>query len=579
MKNYTTQYVSEEETGSNDLPFESAEEEEARLAPYRLQVAESYAIVMELCRQANAPEAVRNLVDALIRLSNGRIQFKASDWEVADVHFENKDMKSALKKKVQRWRKRLVDWQTESNITLVQTKPGHLKFNHDREGNAVPENVPCEYRLIVLDLAAKALSSGLSIEAAARKVLSELPVLPSQFGETRTRKWTSARAHKSAMTYIAKTVELGRTEGFGKEVIKDLKEEIDTYFSELDKQSETNSSQVEDESGTNDYTINTPYNNSSIFYDSKCSNNSYGTNNILSTKVPLKEKSMMDKANELASLGFRVFPVHTVVDEVCSCRHGSKCSSKAKHPRIDAFQLNATTDTEQIKQWWRKWRNANIGILTGEYDNRNVVALDVDPKHGGYESLENLVKEFGQLPETLTAITGGEGRHYMFFVPCGVRVPNLQASEKLGAGLDIRGAGGFIVGAGSLHASGNQYRWEDANKPIAAMPKWMVPMVESQPVLDKDSVKPNANEKPKVKTVIAVVPFTNHGQSTNVTVAEGRRNKFLFVKAIGLFHNGYQKAEVDRRVTNWNQKACVPPVSTEELSKLVESAQKTCHRT
>ena len=40
---------------------------------------------------------------------------------------------------------------------------------------------------------------------------------------------------------------------------------------------------------------------------------------------------------------------------------------KGKKPRLGDWPNRATTDAEQITEWWSKWPNANIGVLTGDY--------------------------------------------------------------------------------------------------------------------------------------------------------------------------------------------------------------------
>ena len=59
--------------------------------------------------------------------------------------------------------------------------------------------------------------------------------------------------------------------------------------------------------------------------------------------------SMYDAAIEYAKKGFAVFPLK-YRDKVPLTRNGCK---------------DATTDAAQIKAWWQKYPNANIGLATG----------------------------------------------------------------------------------------------------------------------------------------------------------------------------------------------------------------------
>jgi Bifunctional DNA primase/polymerase, N-terminal len=72
-----------------------------------------------------------------------------------------------------------------------------------------------------------------------------------------------------------------------------------------------------------------------------------------------------------AAQGFRVLPLHHPVrasDEEaggvgCSCGQRS-CSSIGKHPLTPHGLIDATRDPAQLGWWWRRWPNANIGLLT-----------------------------------------------------------------------------------------------------------------------------------------------------------------------------------------------------------------------
>lgn len=69
--------------------------------------------------------------------------------------------------------------------------------------------------------------------------------------------------------------------------------------------------------------------------------------------------------------------------------------------------LDATTDTETIKKWWTEYPNANIGIATGTVNS--ILVIDVDVNHGndvdGTETLRDLERELGKLPDTVEALT------------------------------------------------------------------------------------------------------------------------------------------------------------------------------
>lgn len=176
-----------------------------------------------------------------------------------------------------------------------------------------------------------------------------------------------------------------------------------------------------------------------------------------------------------AALGWPVFPLHTPSGEGCSCL-ASDCKSIGKHPRtMDGFK-SATTEETRIRGWWRTWPLANIGIAAGARSGFFVV--DVDPDKGGDASLGVLLSEHGQLPETVEALTGSGGRHILLAHP-GRPIPN--STSRLGAGLDVRGDGGYIVAAPSLHKAGTTYEWQPGCAPgqcsLALAPEWLLELL------------------------------------------------------------------------------------------------------
>ncbi len=250
--------------------------------------------------------------------------------------------------------------------------------------------------------------------------------------------------------------------------------------------------------------------------------------------------------------GYLVFPLHSIERGVCSCGR-ARCEAPGKHPRIVQWPESASNSPRMIRSWWRRWPNANIGLVTGEVSG--VVVLDVDPRHGGEVSLEELEKEHGPLPETVTSQTGSGGLHLLFSHP-GLRVPN--SAGALGPGLDVRGDGGYIVAPPSLHACGRRYTWDGALHPLTMKP---APM----PVWLKDKML-----RPE-RGILAAFPKSPLSTLVMTGVREGQRNSSL-ARLVGHL----LRHRIDPYVTlgllkSWNQVNCVPPLSEAEMIKTIES--------
>jgi len=133
--------------------------------------------------------------------------------------------------------------------------------------------------------------------------------------------------------------------------------------------------------------------------------------------------------------------------------------------------LDATTDAETIRGWWRRHPQANIGIALAQ---SGLVAIDVDPRNGGVETFEQLQAAHGNLRSSVTAFTGGGGEHHVFVIPPGAQ---LNLPGTLGPGVDLK-ANGYIVAEPSIHPSGRRYDWEASSSPLdgavpSPLPDWL----------------------------------------------------------------------------------------------------------
>jgi hypothetical protein len=180
---------------------------------------------------------------------------------------------------------------------------------------------------------------------------------------------------------------------------------------------------------------------------------------------------------------------------------------KDKTPISKGGFHSATTDIEQITKWWTDHPQANIGIPTGKASG--FVVLDVDPRHGGDESLQELIDKYGDLPDTVEAITGGGGRHILFRNQEGI-----GNKTNFLPGLDARGTGGYIVVSPSLHSSGKRYSWELSSRPdevpLNDIPDWLLHTLKDEPA--------EGQRKPKDHW-LKVLQGSGDGERNNTTTS------------------------------------------------------------
>ena len=108
------------------------------------------------------------------------------------------------------------------------------------------------------------------------------------------------------------------------------------------------------------------------------------------------KRRVFEYAKRYAEKGWAVLPVHTIIEGRCTCGKAD-CSSAGKHPATPRGVKDATTDADQIQQWFANGRVLNIGIAAGAASG--LAVLDIDPKDNGDES----IKQYS-VPDTLEVI-------------------------------------------------------------------------------------------------------------------------------------------------------------------------------
>lgn len=161
-------------------------------------------------------------------------------------------------------------------------------------------------------------------------------------------------------------------------------------------------------------------------------------------------------ALEYARHGFAVFPL----------AEGTKIPLKGSHGKSDA-----TTDEDQIRQWWADHPKANIGIATGS-KSHGLIVIDVDTNPAknkqGRKSLEEWTAEHGEFPPTCVAISGSGGLHYYYRSPL-----KFKSIDNVGGTIHIdqEGEGGSIVAPPSWNKeTGGYYTWQNGENPFKHPP-------------------------------------------------------------------------------------------------------------
>lgn len=239
----------------------------------------------------------------------------------------------------------------------------------------------------------------------------------------------------------------------------------------------------------------------------------------------------LDAAIEYASKGMAVFPL----------------KPRDKKPLTKHGVNDATTDFDTIEKWWKKNPNANIGIACGQISG-GLLVIDLDERENGvsgFDSLHEWESANGELPETARTITGKGGSHILY------RVDHKENNRvDLLDGVDVRSDGGYIVAPPSIHPNGNRYEWEYDP--------------EEYDIAEAD------------ETVMQLLSVGKKVEVDNFTmpdkVGKGSRNDTMYKLACSFQAKNLPDSVIRASMSAANNEMCEPPLSDDELDKIIQSA-------
>lgn len=226
---------------------------------------------------------------------------------------------------------------------------------------------------------------------------------------------------------------------------------------------------------------------------------------------------MLDFALRYAAAGFKVMPIRP----------------RGKLPLTLHGAHDATIEEAQLREWWGKWPDANVGITLG-----GLVVVDIDPRNGGdADALPH------PLPNTCIAQTGGGGSHYLYTAARDVRY-NAHPIP----GVDVKtGSGAYIVVEPSIHESGQRYGWIDESEPWALKPSpapaWL------------------AQSIPQAKPAF------------NGSIPSGSRNDALTSMAGAMRRRGMTAQAIEAALFVENNR-CSPPLDDEDVRRIAASVAR-----
>jgi hypothetical protein len=156
---------------------------------------------------------------------------------------------------------------------------------------------------------------------------------------------------------------------------------------------------------------------------------------------------------EFMEAGYRIFGLYGA-DKAGRCMCGNPhCNAILKHPVASNWQHTPQWSGEQIEVMEITGQLATgYGVLVAD----GLLVVDVDARNGGVQSyarLLELVPEVAGAGLIVETGSGGGSQHLYFRIPANMALAQHHDDYR---GIDFKSSG-FVVGPGSLHASGRRY--------------------------------------------------------------------------------------------------------------------------
>ncbi|MFF3243231.1 bifunctional DNA primase/polymerase [Streptomyces sp. NPDC002870] len=191
---------------------------------------------------------------------------------------------------------------------------------------------------------------------------------------------------------------------------------------------------------------------------------------------------------------------------------------------------DATTDPAGIRALFAAapWATG-YGIACGRPPH-HLIGIDLDTKSStdSVAALQHVaLRHLFTIPETVTVLTPSGGRHLWLTGPPDVVVPN--SASRLAAGIDVRGAGGYLVGPGSVSAHG-AYRLAPGTAELspAPCPRALLRLI-TPPARPHHPTHAASSRPPQGQGLVQFV----------LAAHEGQRNTRLFWAACRAYENGF----------------------------------------
>jgi putative DNA primase/helicase len=190
----------------------------------------------------------------------------------------------------------------------------------------------------------------------------------------------------------------------------------------------------------------------------------------------------LDGALWLTSRGFAVFPVdHPGLQRCAGIGQGhdpATCTQRGKHPAVAFTRSHARTEQQAVALFGGQLRNVGVavGACRGPGGEQLLV---VDSDRPG--AIEDTAARLGHAHTPTMRVHTAKGHHDYYWAP---------ADAPLGNGLgilrgqfdgDVRAGNAYVIGPGSVHATGVIYELDDPEQAPVPAPAWLLTALQTKP--------------------------------------------------------------------------------------------------
>ena len=227
-------------------------------------------------------------------------------------------------------------------------------------------------------------------------------------------------------------------------------------------------------------------------------------------------------------------------------------------------------DELQIKKWWQKHPEANIGIITGAISMLTVIDADSDL---GLQSLNEFISDSLTIPTVKTP----KGYHLYF-----KHAPGLSNGTRVITDTDLRTDGGYVIAPPSTNGKGKSYNWlegsEIAGTKPPEMPEVLFDVLKQGSHVPRESSRTSIYNNKNSSSSISMGTRTSSRGYTSVEdlkrpqktpkrligFGKGSRDDTLFHLANYLVRGGMPTNEIFQYIEFFG-KNCNPPFPEKEI--------------